>query len=750
MEGVKVRSAPRFKRLCRSAALVSWLGAAAVSAQQSAPAPANPPPASPQESPAQPQTTVTVVAKTRAYKSTIDSKSYSLANTLQADTGSLADVLRGVPSLQVDFDGNVSIRGESDVTILVDGKPSALFSGPQRAQALLSIPAGQYERVEVMTNPPAGVTAEGSGGVINLISKAPPKGGAAPAASGVLKASVGSGDRFNGSVSGVYTAPGLSLTGGASFVRQATTRAVAIRYGFTDPTTDAIVPAYSTAVQGLRGDTLTAYGTAGFDLGPRDHLDASLNTATDRSVQNLPVDYQSGAVTGPFALDYDEPGGFWHGHFSSVDGSVGDTRTLPGDGQTLSIKLSASEFHQITQNGGTFTYETPVQPDLFQDLTLVEDGSQVDLKVDYKTTLPNKAKLSLGYEGKLDWQSQDNRGVQGESTGAAVANPAFAQSFTESQDVEAVYATYQQAFGKLTVQPGLRLEYVTLNTDLVGTAEKGRQDYFEAYPSLHLDYDLGDGAAFKASYGRRAQRPNIFILDPFRTENSPTAFTQGNPDLRPAITQSWELGYEFRQKTTDYQATLFYRDKSDLFTSVTQDLGGEVLLNSFANLGHERDLGLELVANRELIKTLSLSASTDLMRSEIDAQNLGIMVRPSAFIASGQVTLNWQLSPKDYLQLGGQFQGRQLSAQGYRGGSIFSNLGWRHTFDDRLSAVLTSQDPFGISRRTLVTDTPTVTEIEKRKFNYTAVFLGLTYALGAPPKRTGDNFDFGPKGQANP
>ena len=172
-------------------AFMSWLAAGSVLAQQSAATPPTNPPS--EASPAQPQATITVVAAAPVYHSTIDRRSYSIANDLQQSTGSLADVLRDVPSVQVDMDGNVSMRGDPSVTILVDGKPSALFSGPGRAQALQSISPNQYERVEVMTNPPAGVTAEGTGGVINLISKAPPKGGAAPTASGTAKATVGAG-----------------------------------------------------------------------------------------------------------------------------------------------------------------------------------------------------------------------------------------------------------------------------------------------------------------------------------------------------------------------------------------------------------------------------------------------------------------------------------------------------------------------------------------------------------------------------
>jgi hypothetical protein len=218
----------------------------------------------------------------------------------------------------------------------------------------------------------------------------------------------------------------------------------------------------------------------------------------------------------------------------------------------------------------------------------------------------------------------------------------------------------------------------------------------------------------------------------------------------PTITESYEVGYEYRQKTTNLQATLFYRDKSNLFTQVNQDIGGDVLLSTWENLGREHDVGLELVANRELVRNVTFNGSADLMQSEVDAQNLGIAGVRKAFLVTTRMSLSWQISPNDFIQFGDSTGGRQLTAQGFRGGAIFSNLGWRHRFDSRLAAVLAADNPFGLSRRTIETDTPTLVEIDKRKFNDVAMFLGLTYALGAAPQRAGDNFDFGAKGEGAP
>ncbi|VTO10992.1 TonB-dependent receptor plug domain-containing protein [Brevundimonas vancanneytii] len=169
---------------------------------------------------------VVVSARSNDVRTSIDSISYSLADDLQAATGTLAEALRNVPSVDVDPQGNVSLRGDGNVTILVDGRPSAILSGPNRADAVLQLPADRYARIEVMTNPSAAYSPEGSGGVINLITKPVPAAVAAAAAAGAsgatvttgsLRANVGDNGRWNVGASGSRQRGKLTLTGDLSY-----------------------------------------------------------------------------------------------------------------------------------------------------------------------------------------------------------------------------------------------------------------------------------------------------------------------------------------------------------------------------------------------------------------------------------------------------------------------------------------------------------------------------------------------------
>ncbi|WP_313102106.1 TonB-dependent receptor plug domain-containing protein, partial [Brevundimonas sp.] len=168
---------------------------------------------------------VVVTARANDVRTSIDSISYSLADDLQAATGSLAEALRNVPSVDVDPQGNVSLRGDGNVTILVDGRPSAILSGPNRADAVLQLPADRYARIEVMTNPSAAYSPEGSGGVINLITKPIPAAARAAAAgaptatvtTGSVRVNVGDNGRWNAGVSGSRQRGKLTLTGDVSY-----------------------------------------------------------------------------------------------------------------------------------------------------------------------------------------------------------------------------------------------------------------------------------------------------------------------------------------------------------------------------------------------------------------------------------------------------------------------------------------------------------------------------------------------------
>ncbi|RZJ21337.1 MAG: TonB-dependent receptor, partial [Brevundimonas sp.] len=317
---------------------------AAVAQTPPAPQPAQTPPPAPapdEDAPAQeePATLGEVVAVARAndIRTSVDAISYNVGEDLQTATGTLADALRNIPSVEVDPDGNVSLRGDAGVTILVDGRPSGLFSGENRGQIILQVPADQYARIEVMTNPSAAFRPDGGGGVINLITK-PNRPRAQPTTTGSVRANIGNDERYNFGVSSVFSRDKLTVTADASirhdtFV-QSTDR-VRTRY---DAGSDQFLEARNT--QNGDGATDNAFVRFSADYRPTEQLQLYGDLYhVDVTSDGLMVDqYEAEDALGGIASGYRRAsdGGF-EGQFSGATARL--VRRFGGQGHDWSNEL---------------------------------------------------------------------------------------------------------------------------------------------------------------------------------------------------------------------------------------------------------------------------------------------------------------------------------------------------------------------------------------------------------------------------
>src|SRR5690606_35491797 len=246
----------------------------------------------------------------------------------------------------------------------------------------------------------------------------------------------------------------------------------------------------------------------------------------------------------------------------------------------------------------------------------------------------------------------------------------------------------------LSAQFGLRLEQANIDLDQVTTGIQTSNDYFRAYPTMHVQYAIGEGESLRGSYSRRIQRPAPQMLNPFLSYQDAFNYNSGNPDLLPQETDSFEVSWQKRIQQTFYQATLYYRDTRDAFTQVTSDLGGGVLLTRPENLGSSTATGIELVANGVLHPTLRYNASINAFRQEIDAAGIPGAVDREDELVSGRLTLNWQPTQNDFLQVSGIWQGDQLLAQGRREMATLVNLGYRRKLSRDWSFQATVRDLF--------------------------------------------------------
>ncbi|MGZ6038126.1 MAG: TonB-dependent receptor domain-containing protein [Phenylobacterium sp.] len=699
------------------------------------------------QAPAKPKTVegVTVTgASQNGFRSDIDRKSYGIASDLQATTGSIGDALRNIPSVEVDPQGNVSLRGDPNVTILLDGKPSGQFKGASAGQALQAMPADSIERVEVITNPSAEFSPEGAAGIINLISKKARKAGA----SGSVRLSLGNQGRKQGGVTGAYNSEKLALSGDLN--------------GRFDPQSgdgldsrrifDGAGHLLSTSETRTHGsghlDRWGAHASVDYDLDPKTRISGDARFSHMDADQGPEANFQALDPSGAVIQAFIQPG---HFNWGIGDRQVQATlRRSFGDDHTLTLNASRERTDDVRDQTLDMVDSVPPGPEVFTDHLLRARSNQTEFKADYVRPMPADGKLKAGYDRRVDDNRYDNQGLAGDSAPDARSDPTQSNLFLYRQTVDAAYVTYEQALGDWTVLGGLRLETVELDLDQVTMGEAHDTRYTRAYPSLHAGYRLSDSQQLSFSYARRVQRPLPEDLNPFPVQFGPLSLQAGNPKLQPQTSDSLEAGYQYKAGQTFYLATLYYRRNQHGVTDVLTAEADGVLLTTKANLTNSQATGLELVANGHLSKTLSYTLSANFAWSEIDAtgegleQLIGFAGRRSAFEVGGRAGLTWQPTPADTFQISTNVNAKRLTPQGYVDPTFLTFLGYRHKVSDQLYGVITVQDPFNGLRFRQVTTSPILVDHTNQHIHIRGIFFGVTRNFGTGPKKPREpGFDFG-------
>ena len=733
----------------------SWWFAAAIAAaplaagaQTEAPKPAQvPAPSKTPEKPAPAKPAmrtvegVTVVGTAADTQTSIDKQSYTLSKDLNATTGSVADALRNIPAVEVDLQGNLSLRGDQNVTILVDGKPSPAFEGAGRADALQQLPADQIERVEVITNPSAALNPEGTGGVINLITKQSRGGGV----TGSAYASAGSAGLKRAGLNLGYNTKTLAVTAAFSGNYQH-------NKGHETDARSAVDPASGkdlTTSDVGQGRNLTRNPTARVNLTwtatPKDQITGAFSYNTIL-VQGHPRDLlTNNDRNGVPVLVFDRLG---ERRFLETDNSVsaGWKHTF-GDGHELSVD---AVYNDSLGRDHTLYAATQTVPPATIPLELQRDDDSrhhAELRIAYKRNVADGA-LTAGYELRREDNDANYLDAKGPTELSLVPVAALANHYLYGQLVNSLYATYQHAFGDLDAQVGLRAEDVRFTLAQLTSGERDGQHYQRAYPTLHLVYKLSDDAKLTGSYSVRVQRPPSVFLDPVVYVQDPQDVQRGNPNLKVKEVKVYELGYQQHAWSQDFQANFYFRDAKHDFAQTLTDLGNGVFLSSIGNFGSSTAYGVDLSASGKISSVLSYSASLGPYVNRIEATGLGVSVGARSLSGlGGRVNLNWQVRPEDMVQFNVIENGRRVQAQGEVRSVFTLNMGWRHKITDRLSATVTGQDLLATNRFQRVLATPVLSDDFLARPVARSVLFRLDYRFGGgaakPARDPGFDYDNG-------
>jgi outer membrane receptor protein involved in Fe transport len=675
---------------------------------------------------------VTVTAQKSVFNSAIDRKVYNVQQDVLSNSGSVSDLLQNVPSVQVDVDGNVSLRGSPDVQILINGKPSPLL-GSNIADALQQIPASSVDKIEVITNPSAKFTPEGTAGIINIVLNRETDLGFIGSAS----ANAGNSSRYNLSTSDNYNSGRVNVFGSYSIRQDERNTVSSLAREQLD---SASVPNFFNASgRAVARPLLSQFATLGFEyrLGETDNAGLSGNyryrnyTSHDITTETH-LDHADSVISDydRHRIDYDRTGSSGVAGFFEHD--------FEGEDHSLRFEFNGNQLFDQEDNRFTNNYRVPVGL-LEYDNTLIQEHDKKQLvTIEYHHQLADHSAFDAGYEGRFDkdnfnfYGSYFDSGIQSFVEDTGKTNP-----FAYHEAIHAVYLTYERAFGLLSFLAGLRGERAFITSDLPASGTNIPNDYFKIYPTLHLSYKLSDLDELQLNYSLRANRPRGEDMNPFPEYRDPRNIQAGNPYLKPEFIHSIEFGYQVQENSVSILPSIFYRNRYNKFTSVTEALNDSTLLTTRENLSSDQSGGFELVVSGTVWNIFTINTSANVFHEEIDASNLGYGEKRSTVTWSGNINCNASLSKGTTLQVNSNYRSKQLTPQGEYLPSFVMNLGFRQDLsDERISLVASVSDVFRTLNRKTQWNTPSLVQSTVNTRDSRVLFLGLTYHFGGQSKKS--------------
>ncbi len=659
-----------------------------------------------------------------------DRNSYA-ARELAPAGGNATDVLRSVPSVEVDGDGKVSLRGNPNVAVQLNGR-AAPMTGDQLAAFLQQLPANMVDRVEVVPNPSARYDPEGMAGIINIVMKQNTDLGT----SGGLMASVGSGNKYNASGNLGYQRGPLTLFGSYGFMadeRETT------GYHFLE---SLVIRPNSPAFQ--RQDIAGAFDVLGhlvntsadLRLGSKSTLSSTF-MLSDRSIQvgtnNAYFDLDANrGITGRSRNLTDNEGSDW-----TTDASLAFRRTVQPQRDEFSAEVRFNRADFWTTNlftldslavDGSVVGERPVR----QSTRMSAVADNFTVQADYTRGLGERTKLETGYKGSLRWLNNDY----------LVRNFSYTQNdwvgdrndFEYDEQIHAVYGVLSQNLGKMALQGGLRVERTTSDFALVG-GDSYPNERTTFFPSGLISYNLSDSRQVKASYSKRVQRVPTQLLNPFAFHESERQVIVGNPALQPEFTHAFELGYQQSWQKGSLQVTPYFRRTEDAIRRTNEVDDDGVTIGTFKNLATSDSYGADLTGSLRLSDRLSGFAGFNAFQMQTDGSNVSPDLDTEAFTWSARMNANWKVSPTLDVQGMYMYRAPMNVEQGRMSAFSMASLSLRQKLrGDRSSLTLRVMDPFNTMGFTVRTDDGRFIQESDRRFGARAVFLGFNYNFGRPPR----------------
>ncbi|ALK99621.2 MULTISPECIES: outer membrane beta-barrel family protein [unclassified Massilia] len=668
----------------------------------------------------------------------IDRQVYDVKSDVSSTNGTAADALNNVPSVSVDPDGTVSLRGSTNVQILVDGKPSAMLQGDNRGPALQAMPSEDIDSIEVINNPGAEFGNEGGGGpILNLVMKRSRR----PGGFGVVNTNVGSAGRYNSALNGQYNTGRWGVQGGVNVRHDGRDSRTETERDRVDPRSSVVQHSSTSGTSTGLNDSAGLRGQLTYNLGDDDTVEANVGYMK-RTNDSQGVDHYVVANDGVPFSDYLRTRRTGGENTNSTWGARWDHKGAKiGELFRMDLRVSSSDNASEARYANDYLIAPsrldPSQPFSNVDADSLQDNASkvriVDYTGDYERPLDSGAILKLGYK-LIDTDSRiDTRYFDFDpASGAAVANGRRTNGFEVDERDAALYGSYQwklsERWGALV---GMRTEYTHMDLDLADSDISAANRYLNWIPSAFATYKLTPTTNLRFAYAHRIRRATGQQLNPFVIYQNEFNESSGNPNLKPVQTDSFEIGYETKAGKLDANLRAYYRADRDMIRSRQTVVNDTVLLTTLENGGSNRAGGLEFTLSGKVTPKFSINTSGNLAFTEQQQIDLlGGEYKRTASSLSVRGRFNYELTAQDHLQLMINAQGKTLAGAGYREPSSTLNLSYRRAITPALNLVFNVTDVFRSQKVETITDTASLKEHTLRTSAGRIAYIGLSYRFG--------------------
>jgi len=670
----------------------------------------------------------------------LDKKVFNVDKDLSSIGGTAADVLENIPSVSVDVDGNVSLRGSSNVRILVDGKLSGL-TGISSTDVLEQLPANSIESIEVITNPSVRYDAEGLSGIINIILKKEKKKGM----NGLFSITGAYPKNHNSSVNFNYGLKKINLFGSYNIRNSEGPGYVKYNRRTTvNDTTNTYLDEHSD------------FNRTGWSHNMRLGIDYMLN---DKNTVTASVLYRTSNRNKTRDVQYWEyeskdstPDEYFRNSGgtetdNNIDYALSYKKMFSRKGQMLTADLQYSNAFEVEDMDIVEQHFKP-STTLSQRTFSRENLNNFLFQTDYIHPVGNQGRIETGYKSSIKNIDKDyDIEEYNDFTNNWEYLFAVSNHFIYDEAIYATYGLYSNKLKKFSYQVGVRAEQTYVTSELKETDEISIKDYLNFFPSLHLSYELNTEHKMQLSYSRRIRRPSFWSLNPFNSYADPLNLWIGNPNLNPELTHSFEIGNIKYWEKNSLSSSIYYRHTDDVIQRIRRlDTSNGISVTQPENLSSRESFGVEMTFSKNLFKRWKVNGSFNYFRSIVDGGNLGEGFASDFYSWTGRLSSQMTVLKDMDIQIMINYRAPRETTQGTRREIYYADIGIKkRVLKGKANISLRLSDVLNSRKYARETNGPGFYIYSEYKRLSQRIYAGFTYKLNRykPKDRKGRSYDYG-------